>query len=168
MRFSVTAAAPLALLVLCAAGSVARADFPEKPVRILVPSTGGSSPDIVARIVANEMGKSIGQAVIVENKPGADGIVTYEYVAKQQPPDGYSVALVNVPALAGLPATAKELRFDPLKDLSLLILAAETQYIFASNEALPWKNFKDLIATAKASPGKLNYGYVGANQRLLT
>lgn len=154
--------------VLLYATTAAGADYPEKPIRVIVPSTGGSSPDIVARIVATEMAKTIGQPVIVENKPGADGIVAYEFVVKQSPPDGYNIALVNVPALAGLPATAKELRFDPLKDMTLLILAAETQYVFASNEALPWKTFRDLIGAAKASPGKLNYGYVGANLRLLT
>ena len=157
----------LITLALCAA-SVQAADYPEKPIRVVVPSTGGTSPDIVARILSTGMSKILNQTIIVDDKPGADGIVAYEFVAKQNPPDGYTIALVNIPAMAGLPATIKDLRFDPMKDLVPVILAAETQYIFASNNAVPWKTFKELIAYSKANPGKLNYGFVGANLRLLT
>lgn len=147
-------------------GAVWAQEFPTRPLKIIVPSNAGNSPDHVARIIADELARVLAQPVVVENKPSADGIIAYESVAKATP-DGYTLGIVTVPALAGLPATVKGLRFDPLKDMPPLAVLVETQYVFGSASQFQWKNFNELIAHAKANPGKLNFGSSGANLRLL-
>ncbi|MSP96470.1 MAG: tripartite tricarboxylate transporter substrate binding protein [Betaproteobacteria bacterium] len=168
MRTVQTIACAQILVASIVLGGVAGAqDFPSRPIRIVVPSTPGTSPDHVGRIIATEMARNIGQPVIVENKPSADALLAYEYVAKLAGADGYTVGIINVPGLAGLPATVKNLRFDPLKDLPPVIGLVETKYLFGSSVKFPWKDFKELIAYAKENPGKLNYASLGPNLRLL-
>ena len=133
-------------------------DYPSKPIRYIVPNTPGVIVDTVARVMAAEMGKNLGQPMVVENKPGGNHAVGFEYVAKQAPADGYTVVSVLVPSMAILPVTAKELRFDPLKDLPPVIGLAEGKYVFGSAASQPWKTLAELAAAAKASPGKLNFG----------
>ena len=99
------------------AGLVCAQNYPAKPVRYIVPYGPGATLDIVARTMAPEMSRALGQPLIVENKPGADAIIGLEHVAKQSPADGYTVTIAAVAGLATLPLTVKELRFDPLKDL---------------------------------------------------
>jgi len=142
-------------------------DFPVKPIRLVVAQSAGVTPDVVARILAQEMSKVLGQPVVVENKPGAGGIVGYEYVAKA-PADGYTLALVTVSALAGLPATTKDLRFDPVKELPPFIGLIEGRLVFVSSSTLPWKSLKELAAYGKANPGKLNYGAPNESIQLAT
>lgn len=132
-------------------------DFPTKPIRFIVPSNPGTIQDTLARVVGPEMAKSLGQPSITENKPGAAFAIGYEYVAKQAPADGYSLAVVNLATLVALPATSKDLRFDPLKDLIPVIGLVEGRYAFGSSSKMPWKSLKEMIAQAKANPGKLNY-----------
>ena len=103
-----------ALLGLHAGLSVAQ-EFPSKPIRLVVASSPGSSSDLAARIVAPEMSKALGQPVIVENKPGAGQIIGLEYVARQVPADGYTLAVPTVKTLVLLPLLTKETRFDILK-----------------------------------------------------
>lgn len=141
-------------------------EFPTKPLRFVVANTPGSPPDLVARILAPDMSKVLGQPVIVENKPGAGQRIGLEYVAKQVPADGHTIASVVVPTLAILPLTVKELRFDPLKDLLPFIEFAEGKLVLGSSSRLPWKNFQELVSYAKQNPGKLNYGASGQNVRL--
>ena len=152
----------VALLVggVFAAGTLsARAqDYPNKPIRFVVAGAPGVAPDIVARLLAAELSTSIGQQVVVENKPGAGQLIGFEYVAKQVPADGYTLLLTDVSALALLPVIAKGLRFDPLKDLPPVIGFAEGRLLLAMSSQLPWKTFNELVAHLKANPGKLNYG----------
>lgn len=143
-------------------------DFPSKPIRIIAPNTPGNITDLIARIVAPEMTKSLGQPFIVEYKPGAGGVIGYEYVAKQVPADGYTILMGCVPCLAILPATVKDLRFDPLTDIPAVIGLANTRIFFATPSTMPWKNINEMVAYVKANPGKLNFGSSAVITRLYT
>lgn len=152
---------------VCLFGAVAGAqEFPTKLIKLVVPNGPGVIGDTLARIMAPEMSKILGQSIVIENKPGADSIIGFEYVAKQVPADGYTLVLVTVPSLVTLPVTAKNLRFDPLKDLPPLIGLTEGRYVFGSAGRLPWKTFNELVANARANPGKLNYGSSNTNLQL--
>lgn len=148
----------VALIALFAGAAAVAQEFPARPIRIIVPTTPGGLGDTVPRILAPEMSKILGQSIVVENKPGANQMIGYEYVAKQVPADGHTLVAVTVPNLVGLPATQKELRFDPLKDLQPVIGIAEARLVLASSAQLPWKSFNEMVGYAKANPGKFNYG----------
>jgi len=158
---------PVALSCALCAGSVSAQTFPWKPIRIIVPNAPGVPQDVTSRILGSEMSKLLGQPVIIENKPGSNG-TGYEYVAKQVPPDGHTIASVSVSGLASLPATVKSLRFDPVRDLPPFIGLAEARYVFGSSVKQPWNTFDELVAYAKKNPGKLNYGTSNIQGRLLT
>jgi tripartite-type tricarboxylate transporter receptor subunit TctC len=104
------------------------------------------------------MPKTLGQPVVVENKPGAAEVVGYEFVAKQVPADGYTIALGTVSSLALMPVIMKELRFDPLKDLPPIIGLTEGRLILTTPINAPWKSFKEMLERVKAAPGKYNFG----------
>ena len=133
-------------------------DFPNRPLRIIVANTPGTPLDAVARIMAPEMSKFLGQPVVVENKPGAGQQIGYEFVAKQAPADGYMIALVSVATLAIMPVTSKGLPFDPLKDLPPFIGLVEGRVVFAASANQPFRTLDELSQYAKANAGKLNYG----------
>ena len=159
----------LCILFACVAVTHATAqEFPTKPMRFVVPNNPGILPDILARVMSKEMAKSFGQPVIVENKTGAGQLVAYEYVAKQLPADGYSFIIVSIPVLSSMPATVKDLRFDPLTDLTPVLGIAESQIMLATSAQSPWKSMNELVAYAKANPGKLNFGSSSNVTRLYT
>ncbi len=132
-------------------------DYPNRPIKIVVPNTPGSLPDIIARLVGPELSKLLGQPIIVENRPGAAQIIGYEYAAKA-PADGYTLVSTISAELAILPLMNKGLRFDPWKDLPPIAGIAEATLVFGSASAKPWKSVNEMVAYAKANPGKLNYG----------
>ena len=148
----------IAGVLLVVAGHALAQDYPSRPIRFVVPTTPGSTGDLVARVLGSEMSKVIGQPIIVENKPGANQIIGLEHVARQSPADGYTVGIVGVDGMALLPLTTRDMRFDPMKDLVMVAGIAEARYVLAGPPARPWKNFAELVAHAKANPGKLNYG----------
>ena len=148
----------------CTAGALAQ-EFPTKPVRMVVMNSPGVGPDIASRALAAEMSKFLGQTIVVENRPSGSG-AGYEYVAKQTAGDGYTLASISVSDLATLPVLVKEPRIDPLKDLPPLIGIAETRYALVSSPELPWKSFNEMVAYAKANPGKLNYGTSNVGGRI--
>lgn len=150
------------------AGATQAQDFPSRPVRFIVPSTPGALLDVASRTIGPELSKALGQAVIVENKTGADQLIGYEYVARQVPADGYTIVITNVSALAALPVTAQDLRFDPIKDLVFLLVIGEGRNVLATPEKMAWKSVAELVANAKANPGKMNYGSATGNSRLQT
>lgn len=166
---SLLAAAIVAtILLLPAVPQSARAqDFPTKPLRMIVANSPGTSPDIVARIVSPQLSKLLGQPVVVENRAGAGQVVGLEYVAKQ-PADGYVIASVQVESLVALPVTVKDLRFDPLRDITPVIGVGEARLVVGSSSREPWKTFQEFVAHAKRNPGKLNYGSSSAVTRLST
>lgn len=144
-------------VVLATVPSAAQ-DFPARPLRIVVPNSPGSAQDLIARIIAPEMEKGIGQSIIVENRAGAAQAIGLEYVARQAPADGHTLASVSVESLASMALVVKELRFNPVQDLPSLIGLVEGRLFFGSASRQPWTNFQEFVAHARANPGRLNYG----------
>lgn len=152
----------LAVSVMLAAASFTATaqNYPAKPVRIINPLAAGGNVDIVARGVAEQMSKSLGQQVLVENRPGASALVGTRYV-KGQPADGYTfLAIANT--FARVPAIIKEPGYDPLKDFTGVSQTCDIPMVLVVNPALPVKNLKEFIALAKRRPGELTYGTAGS------
>ena len=154
---------PLVLLfsALCAPG--AWAQYPNKPIRMIVMSAPAGSTDMLARVVGRALSDSLGQTVVIDNKPGGGGIIASETLVKA-PADGYTILLSNT-AHTVLPSLHAKLPFDTIKDFTPVSLVALTHSLLLVNPAVPVKNVKELIALAKAQPGKLNYasGTTGAS-----
>lgn len=155
------------LIALAVPGATAQ-DFPSKPVRLVVASAPGISPDIVGRLFANDFTKLIGQPVIVENRPGANQVIGFEYVAKQSVPDGYTLLLTDVSGVALLPLISKGLRFDPLKDIAPVIGLVDGRLFLATGAGQPWKSVTELVSAIRANPGKYNYGASASANRFPT
>ncbi|WP_198087853.1 tripartite tricarboxylate transporter substrate binding protein [Variovorax sp. E3] len=145
---------------LTATAACAQPAFPAKPVKLVVPYAAGGSADIAARLIAADWGKALGQTVFIENKAGASGNIGVDAVAKAAP-DGYTVGLQTV-SLAINPALYAAMPYDTLKDLAPVGMVASSQHVLVVNNELPAKNVKELLALAKAQPGKLNYGSAGS------
>lgn len=137
-----------------------RGNFPSKPIRLIVPLAAGGPSDTLARTLAQKLGEVIRQNVIVDNRPGASGIIGTEMVAKS-PPDGYTIMLVST-AISINPSLFRKLPYDTLKDLTAISLLAGAPYILAVHPSLPVKSVKELIALAKARPGELNHASGGS------
>jgi len=152
------AAAALAAPALVA--RAADADWPRKPVRLVVPFAPGGSSEIVARSVAAEMTKQIGQSVYVENKPGGAGTVAMADVAKAER-DGHTLILGHVGTLAVNPAMLPKQSFDVDRDFVAVTLLARVPNLFVVHPDVPAKDLKEFVALAKARPGQLNYGSAG-------
>jgi len=148
----------LGFILVLSVATVQAQGFPNKPIRMIVPTSAGATADFLARVIAPEMSRILGQPVVVENKPGANQIIGLEYIAKGAPADGYTVGVVGVDGVNLLPLTTKGLRFDPMNDLVPISGLAEGRYVLASPAGRPWKSFDGLVDYAKANPGKLNYG----------
>ena len=164
--FSRRKAVGLFIIVSLVTGVATAQDFPSRPIKIVVANTAGTAPDTVARLVAPEISKILGQPVVFENRPGAAMAIGFDHVAKAAP-DGYTIALVYPSALVTLPLTVKELRFSPLKDLPPLIGLGEGRLMLATSPQAPWKTFNEFVLNAKSSPGKWNYGWPDPSVRLL-
>jgi tripartite-type tricarboxylate transporter receptor subunit TctC len=149
-----------ALLFAFAAAAQAQAIFPARTVLIVVPYTQGVSVDNIARILAARFAERWKQSVVVENKPGASGIIGTEFVARAAP-DGH-VLLFTVNTFAMAPALFKKLPFDPLADFAPVGRVAVSSYALAVNPQLPAKDFAEFAALAKARHGQLNYATPGA------
>src|SRR2546428_1640628 len=134
--------------------------WPTKPIRWIVPYTGGGIAGVVTRIVTQKMPGPLGQPIVVDNRPGANSILGSDLAAKAAP-DGYTMVTVIAGYSANVTLYAGKLPFDPLKDLVPVSLAAIAPLIMTVNNGLPAKDVKELIAYAKANPGKLNFGSSG-------
>ena len=148
-------------LALAAAAPVARAAWPEHPIKMVVPFPAGSSPDLIARVVGEPLAKVLGQPVVIDNKPGAGGNIGTEAVAKAAP-DGYTILLTINGPLVTAPLLYKKLNYDPFKDLAPITLVATSPNVLVVDPKLNVADVKAFIALAKSRPGKLNYGSVGA------
>jgi tripartite-type tricarboxylate transporter receptor subunit TctC len=144
--------AVLALLVAPAAAQ----DYPGKPIRILVGYAAGGGNDIIVRVMQPEMQKGLGQSVIVENMPGAQGIIAAEAAAKAAP-DGYTLMMGPSGPMTINPATYSKLRYSPTRDFTPISMICEFPLIVTVDAALPIRNMKELLAYIKANPGKSNY-----------
>ena len=150
----------LAVLALAASFSVGAQGYPNKPIRWVVPYPGGGITDVVTRVVTQKMSGPLGQSIVVDNKPGANSIIGSDIVAKAAP-DGYTVLTVIAGYAANVTLYQGKLPFDPKKDLVPVSLAGIAPLIMTANNTLPAKDVKELIAYAKANPGKLNFGTPG-------
>ena len=148
------------LLLLCAAYLHAQ-DYPAKPIRFIVPYPPGGSSDVLARVIAQKLTEALGKQVIIENRPGATGNIGHELTAKA-PPDGYTLLLTTKSQLVNNPYLFKKLPFDPLNDFTLLTLIANAGHVLVVHPAVPARSVKELIALARARPGKLSYGSAGS------
>ena len=156
----------LGVLLLVLAGiAAAQADpYPAKPVKMVVPYPPGGAVDTLGRLLSAKLSASLGQPVVVDNRPGAGGNIGVSLVAKS-PPDGYTI-LINTIGTAISPALYASLPFDVLHDLAPVTQLVSTTLVVAAAPNLPVSSIKDLIAAAKAKPGKLNYGMTGAGNPL--
>src|SRR5256714_5311369 len=158
------------LLVALAAPLIAHAQvWPSKPIRWVVPYTGGGITDVVTRVVTQKMQASLGQPIVVDNRPGANSILGSDIVAKAVP-DGYSILTVIAGYAANVTLYQGKLPFDPRKDLTPVSLAGVAPLILTANPSFPAKDVRELIAYAKANPGKVNFGSsgIGAAAHLTT
>jgi len=156
-----------ALIALAASAAIAPAQpYPTKPIRFLVPFGPGGVGDITARVVAQKMSASLGQQLIIDNRPGAGGIVASEIVAKAAP-DGYTLLLLNNAHAVSM-SLFKSLPYDTLRDFAPISSIATFSIVLLVNADSPIKSVKELLASARASPGKLNFGtiQIGATQHL--
>jgi tripartite-type tricarboxylate transporter receptor subunit TctC len=148
----------LFLAVLLSAQALAQ-PFPSKPIHLIVPLVPGGNQDIVARAVAEEMSKGLGQQVVVENRPGQSAIIGTQAV-KSSPPDGYTLLSVAV-TFARVPAVVKAAGYDPRTDFTGVSLVCRIPQVLVVNAGHPAKALQELIARAKAEPGKVSYGSSG-------
>ncbi|MGZ5071555.1 MAG: Bug family tripartite tricarboxylate transporter substrate binding protein, partial [Usitatibacter sp.] len=155
---SIRALAAVSLLALAAHAHAQ--GYPSKPVKIIVAFTAGSATDIIARVTADEFSKSMGQTFIVENKPGAGGILGTE-AAKNAPPDGYTLTACPSGPFGINPGIYSKLPYDPIKDFEPISNLVLTPQVIVVGSQTPYLTLKDLLAAAKAKPGEIAYGSLG-------
>lgn len=149
------------IATLSALGPAAAEAFPDKPIKLVVASAAGGASDIVARMMADRLTQSLGQPVVVEPKPGANGNIAAEIVAKS-PADGYTLMMGTIGVMAINPSMYKNVRFDPLKDYTPVARLVSFSNMLVVNPSLPVNTVKELVDYAKANPGRLRYGSPGA------
>jgi tripartite-type tricarboxylate transporter receptor subunit TctC len=154
------------IAIICSALTAAAhaQDYPNRPMRMVIPNPPGGTLDIVARIVGPKMNELSGQPLIIDNRPGADTNIGTELVARA-PADGYTMLLQTVPFVVN-PSLLKKLPFDVVKDFAPVSLMVSVPFVLVVNNAVQAKSVKDLIALAKAQPGKLSYSSAGNGSNL--
>lgn len=157
---SIAVAAAMCIGVSTSGASQAADNYPAKPVHMVVPQPAGGTSDTLARMWAEYASKRIGQSVIVENKPGANGSIAASYVARR-PADGYWIFLASVSNMALNPFIYKSLPYSPTKDFEGVGLLVETPYLLLASKQSGINTFKDLVSQAKAKPGSLNFASAG-------
>jgi tripartite-type tricarboxylate transporter receptor subunit TctC len=148
------------VLAVLAAGlfsAAAAAQYPNKPIRLIVPFPPGGAAELGARIYAQPLGQGLGQPVIIETKPGADGAIAAE-AAMKAPPDGYTLFYATNTAFSWLPAVRKNPPYDPVADFTPVSLIGQFGFFIFSHPSVPANNVAELLAHIRANPGKLNYG----------
>jgi tripartite-type tricarboxylate transporter receptor subunit TctC len=149
----------LFLSLAATAGWAQAQAYPVKPVRMIVPFAPGGNTDIIARIVSPGMSKALGQQIVIENRGGAGSMIGTE-IASKSPPDGYTILMVSAAHVIN-PAMVKKLPFDPVRSFAAISKVADVPAALVVHPSLPVKSVKQLVALARANPGKLNYGSAG-------
>lgn len=147
-------------ILLCASSAAGAQDYPSKPIRMVVSFSAGGTTDILAREVAHQLSMSLKQSVVVENRPGAGGNIGTDYVSKSAP-DGYTLLATSVGPVAINPSLYANLKVNPLTALVAVAPIADVPNVLIVHPDVPAKNLQELVAYAKAHPGKLNYGSTG-------
>ena len=135
-------------------------NYPTRPVRFIVPFAPGGNTDVQGRLIAQKLSESLGQQFVIDNRGGAGGTLGVDIAAKA-PPDGYTIVLASFGNVLVGPALYKHLPYDPMKDFAPVVLVSTPPGLLVVNPQVPAKNVKELIAYARANPGKLNYGSAG-------
>ena len=139
--------------------------YPNQPIRLIVPFAAGGPSDVLARAFSQKLGEDLGQPVIIDNKPGAGTNLAAEFVARSKP-DGYTIFLMMVGTQAINEALYKKLSYNTVKDFAPITLVASSSLMLVANPSVPVKNASELIAYAKANPGKVNFGSSGTGTPL--
>jgi tripartite-type tricarboxylate transporter receptor subunit TctC len=147
-----------AFALAAAPGALAQQRYPAKPIRMVVPFAPGGGTDTQARAIAQRLSQSLGQTVVVDNRPGAGGSIGAEIVVRAEP-DGYTLIMVS--GSYGANAALYKLRYDPIADIQPIALIGTTGLLLSVHPSVPARSVKEFIAYAKANPGKLNYGSAG-------
>ena len=149
-----------AIALLMGASSGQAQDYPSRPIRIIVPSTAGGSVDTLARTVGSNLSQRWGQQVVVDNRSGAGGVIGGEITAKA-PPDGYTLIMATIAAMATNVSLAKKLPYDPVRDFAPITLVASQQIVLLVNPNVAARTAQELIQLAKAKPGQLTFASAG-------
>jgi tripartite-type tricarboxylate transporter receptor subunit TctC len=149
-----------AALLLAAGAALAQAPYPSRPLTMLVGFAPGGGTDTTARIIAKKLSESLGQAVSVENKPGAGGNIAQEMLARAVP-DGHTIMLSSLPSLAVAPHLVAKLPYDPFRDFSPIILAVAFPNVLVVHAGVPANTLAEFVKLAKDKPGQINYGSSG-------
>ena len=150
----------LAVLAWAAALAAQAQPYPSKPIRIIVPYAAGGTSDILARQIGPKLSEAWGQPVVVENKPGANGNVGADSVAKSAP-DGYTLLLTDLGGLVISPSVYPQLPFNPSRDFSPVVMVSYSPHVLAVHPSVKASSVKELVALAKSQPGKLNFAVSG-------
>src|SRR6266850_1780100 len=135
-------------------------DYPARPLRLVLPQPPGGAVDFISRTLGATLQKSIGQAVVVDNRPGANGIVAAEHVAKS-PPDGYVLFMAVDTNLVVNPNLYSRVPYDPFRDFAPISVIARNGLVLVANQSFPPNNVAEVIVYAKANPGRINYASIG-------
>jgi tripartite-type tricarboxylate transporter receptor subunit TctC len=153
------------LAALFAAAAAQAQVYPAKPVKLIVPFPAGSATDQIARVIGQELQGALGQPFVVDNKPGAQGTIAAEGVARSAP-DGYTLMVSTNTPQAAAPALFKELRYDPVKDFQPIARLGTISFMLMVAPEFPAKNLKEFLGHARANPGKLSGGYGSAGSQV--
>jgi tripartite-type tricarboxylate transporter receptor subunit TctC len=145
---------------LTATPNASAADYPVRPIKLVVPYAAGGPTDVLGRLVADYLGRDLKQATIVENKPGAQGAIGAEAVARAEP-DGYTLFVAAGSIIVLNPMLYKKLSYDPVKDFRMLALVTDLPVVMEIHPSVPAKTVAEFVAYAKQNPGKLNFGSAG-------
>lgn len=155
----------VAICLMLGTNPTSAGEFPERPMRLMVPFPAGSSTDVIARVFAETISQKLGQQIVIDNKPGADGAIAASEL-KRSPADGYTFMLATNSAMSGVPATRKTPPYDVTTDFTPIIDVGRYNFFVFVNHDVPAKTLAELITYAKANPGKLAYGAGNISGRL--
>lgn len=155
----------IAICMLMGLSSAFAGDFPSRPIRLIVHFPAGSSTDVIARVFAEKISAKLGQQIIIDNKSGADGAIAATEL-KRSPADGYTIMLATNSAMSGVPAIRKSPPYDVMADFTPIVDIGRYNFFLFVNKDVPARTLSELIAYAKANPGKLSYGAGNITGRL--
>src|SRR3954470_4987260 len=152
--------AAMALAAIAGGSAHAQTVYPERVIKMIVPSPAGGQTDVMARLMAQKMQQSLGQSVIIENRAGAGGALGARTAAAAEP-DGYTLFYGNTSTLAVIPAVSKNAGYDPVKNYAPVASVSESYMILVVHPSFPARTIQEFLAYARANPGKLNFGNAG-------